>query len=128
MTYIVKEEAKIETKRELSKVALDRVREKVELLHKIKQEIAQALAWEKETKLEIKALLGDAEEGTINGAPVVRWQKIDSYAWAQFFADNPGIRLECTKVEEVRVPDVELIKEKHGTLLAVYQIRQFNIL
>lgn len=129
MVYIINDPAKIETKRELDKVALDRVRDKVELLRKIKSEIAQAQAWEKETKAEIKALLGDAEEGTVNGAPVVRWQKTESWAWAQFFKDNPGIARDdrFTKVEEVRVPNIEAIKAEHAGLLAQYQTRQFNI-
>lgn len=129
MAYIINDPAKIETKRELKAAPVDRLAAEVDSLRKIQKEIREAQAYEKKIKENIKLLLGDAEEGTINGAPVVRWQKIDSYAWAQFFKDNPGIAKDdrFTRAEEVRVPDVEAIKAAHGPLLAAYQTRQFNI-
>lgn len=129
MVYIINDPKKIETKRELASAPVDRLAAEVETLRKIQQEIREAQAYEKKVKNNIKLLLGEAEEGTVNGAVVVRWQKIDGYSWAKFFADNPLIAEdeELTVVKEVRVPDVEAIKAKHGGLLAAYQTRQFNI-
>lgn len=129
MVYIINDPKKIETKRELPSAPVDRLAAEVESLRKLKQEIREAKAYEDKIKRNIQALLGEAEEGTVNGAAVVRWQRIDDYSWAKFFADNPLIAEdeELTTVKEVRVPNIEAIKAKHGGLLAQYQTRQFNI-
>lgn len=129
MGYIVPDNIPKTKKRELSQAALDRVADKVSMLKNIQREIREALAYEKRTKLEIQAILGENEEGTINGAEAVRWQYIDAYAWGKFCQDNPGIAAQFSIKKEVTVVDEEALKaSEHAGLLKLYQTRQFNIL
>lgn len=129
MGYIVPEVISKTKKRELAQQKLDRVADKVNNLKKIQQEIKEAQAYEKRVKLEIKAILGDDEEGTINGVEVIRWQYIDDHAWGQFCKDNPVIAQQFTVTKEVTILDEEALKaSEHANLLRAYQTRQFKVL
>lgn len=127
MSYIVPE-GKPTTKRELSQLDLDHLAKKIDNLRKARSEVATVAAYIKTLELEIKAILGDHEEGTINNVPVVRYQKTAKVAWAQFVADNPGIAKEYTVDKTVGVLDEEGIRAAHASLIEPYYVRNFTVL
>jgi predicted phage-related endonuclease len=128
MGYIVPETI-TKAKKQLPQKRLDRLASDIEQLRKIRKEIKEATAYAKQLELKIKTNLGDAEEGTVNGAEAVRWQYIENYAWARFCEDNPGIAAEFMITKEVTIIDEAALKEsEHANLLRAYQTRNFTIL
>jgi hypothetical protein len=128
MSYIIPETPTAKGKRVLSRANLDRVADKVNALRKARAEVKEVAAYIERLELEIKTLLGDAEEGTINGAPVLTYARNEKYAWAQFVTDNPTLAAQFSVTKEVQALDQEGLLAAHGELLKAYQTRSFRVL
>lgn len=128
MSYILPEAKTSKKKRVLSQANLDRLAEKVNSLRKARTEVAEVQVYINTLEKEIKAILGDNEEGTINGVPVVRYQKTTRVAWAQFAEDNPGLAKEFATEKTVTALDTNaLLASKHKGLIEPYFVRNFTL-
>jgi hypothetical protein len=127
MGYIIPETKKA-PKRILAQEPVDRLANDIAQLRKARQEVAEVMAFISTLELKIKAQLGDREEGTVNGVPVLRYQRSARVAWKQFCDDNPGLAKEYTIVKEVQALDEEALKAAHPALVEGYAVRNFTLL
>lgn len=126
MTYVLPEKAR-KPKKELPQAQLDLIAPKVALLRDAILEHKKLGIGIEQLKNEIKDLMGAAEEGTISGVPMIRYQKTAGIAWAKFVADNPGIAEEYTSLREVPALDEKRLLADHPDLVNRYAIRNFSL-
>ncbi|AER26351.1 hypothetical protein FIONNBHARTH_60 [Mycobacterium phage Fionnbharth] len=83
---------------------LSHVRQHVELLRHVKAEKAKLSEIEKAARAVVEEALGDAEEGTIDGQPVVRNKFVKSNRLDQklLASLHPEVLAECKTVIESR--------------------------
>lgn len=127
MGYIIPEE-KTKPKRVLPQRSLNSLADDIAKLRKARQEVAEVQAYINKLELKIKTMLGDKEEGTVNGVAAVRYQRTARIAWKKFCDDNPGIAKEHTILKQVQTLDEEAIMAAHGALVDAYAVRSLTIL
>lgn len=83
---------------------LDELRAQVELLRYVKEKKAELKVIEENARAAIEAALGDHDEGSLDGEPVIRWRfhkrtALDQKLLKEVF---PDVFEECRRTTEVR--------------------------
>lgn len=128
MVYIMPDDNTKKPAKTYTQVDILMISDYVDKLRTAKREAAEMDAYIKKLEGVIKSKLGDAEEGVVNGNPVVRYAATERIAWRQFVTDNPGLAKEYTVEKTVTAIDEEGLKAAHGDLVARYAVKNFNIL
>jgi hypothetical protein len=109
------------TKPDMDQVALDQY---VDLLRRLNEATKARLGWAKiegDLKEQIAKLLGDAEQGTVNGELAFERKPIAQFNTTNFKKDEPDQAKFYTRKKEVEVIDVDLIRQTNPDLYTRYQ-------
>lgn len=113
-------------RRELSKVAVDHLANKWDARNKALEEIRRLQAFVDEIDEEVQQAMGEFEQATIRGVPVVNYAWKEAYAWARFVEAHPHIaRQYMVPVTRDELDKKQLVMVHRG-LLQEFQTREFR--
>lgn len=113
-------------RRELTQIPLDQLKNKWEARQRAMAEIASLQAFVQEIDEEVKQAMGEFEQATIGGVPVVNFALKDQYAWARFQETHPHIARQYLRPVTVDQLDKEGLLAVHAHLLAEFRVREYR--
>lgn len=74
----------------------------------------------------IKAVIGEADEATIDGKVVYTWKRVGQFAAKRFATEQPELNAKYTRPVTVDQLDVDQLKAEQPEVYAAYRARRFE--
>lgn len=113
-------------RRELARVPLDHLANKITAARDAREHAAELIAFAEEIEREIREAMGNMEEATVYGVPVITYSRKAAYAWKQFQDAHPHVARRYMVTVEKQELDKKRLAEEQGDLLAEFQTREFR--